>query len=321
MTDWSEHEFESVVDKAKAIQSMVNIVEVAELLGLEPDHTGKIHSPHNEADETPSCQLYPPDHYFCYSTGKGGDAIDLVQAITGKSWGQAVAVLWNRGLRAGFEPGRHEAVRKPPPVDLTREWGRIQMGQGPNLEDRWAAKLGLEPELLFRLWDYGFVKFDESDMWIAHWHDDEGEGRVRGIKTRAYAGGKGSITGSQYSHGLYSVGIGDLAGLLHPKVAVITEGESDCWALSWHWRGQPVDVYALPCGAGVWREEWLQQLAPYERVYLAFDNDQAGERAAEKATRSIGWAKAERLRVPSLYNDVREAYVAGWRPNPPSIVN
>lgn len=313
MTDWSEHEFDSVVDKAKALHSMLNIVEVAELLGLEPDHNLKVHSPYNDADHTPSCQLYEPDHFFCYSTGKGGDAIDLVMAITGRTWGQALGTLWNRGLRAGFEPGRHEAVSKPPAVDLTEQFHLAWSQSDMTKVDVWAGKLGLPSDWVFRLQDWEEIAFVGDDLWIAHWQDDEsGQRKVRGIKTRALAGGKGSITGSQYSHGLYD------PSLCHGRTAVIVEGESDCWALGFHWSEAPVHVYALPCGAGVWRSEWLAQLEGYESIWLAFDRDDAGRRATEKVTRAIGWDRTQHLQIPGLYNDVREAYLAGWRPGVPT---
>jgi hypothetical protein len=47
---------------------------------------------------------------------------------------------------------------------------------------------------------------------------------------------------------------------------------------------------------------------------LALDNDRAGVQATDKVTRKIGWDRVERLKVPALHNDVREAIQAGWKP-------
>jgi hypothetical protein len=309
--DWSEED-PPIHEKVALLKTMVNIVEVAELLGLEPDHQLKTFSPYHD-ENTASCQLYEPDHFFDYSTGRGGDAIDLVIAVRGCSWGSAVYQLWTRGLRAGFEPGRHQAVARPEASDLWSVW--MDVPAPPDVTtnlDYWASKLGVEFDLVQALWAGGYIRFPGGDeIWIAHWQNDGEKPVVRGIKTRDRSGQKGSVTGSQYTHGLYSSKLG---GFPSVPVAVITEGESDCWVLSWLWRDDPIDVFALPSGAGLWRAEWLEQLAPYRIVYTAFDNDQAGKQATDKVARSIGYGRTSQLTVPSLYNDVREAFIAGWRP-------
>jgi hypothetical protein len=63
-----------------------------------------------------------------------------------------------------------------------------------------------------------------------------------------------------------------------------------------------------------WKDAWLEDLAPYDEVLLCFDNDRAGTQALDKVTRKIGFDRAKELRVPQLYNDVREAVKAGWEP-------
>jgi hypothetical protein len=312
VTDWSDTDL-PLPEKVQLLKTMVDIVEVAELLGFEPDSNGKIPSPFNPDERTPSCHLYEPDHWFDFSTGRGGDCIDLVQALQeGCTWGKAVHLLWTRGLRAGFEPGRHTAVAKPEPADLWAAWTALPCST--YAPEAWASQLGLPADALNDLADAGLVKCTAADMFVPHWHPDEdGKPRVRGIKTRALTGAKGSVTGSQYTHGLYE---GMYVDHRQP-VAVICEGESDCWALSWHWKDDPVDVFALPGGAGLWRDEWLETLASYQSIWLAFDNDQAGRQATDKVTRAIGWGRANRLQLPGFVNDVREAYVQGWRPRVP----
>ena len=131
------------------------------------------------------------------------------------------------------------------------------------------------------------------------------------MKVRHLDGGKSAYPGSQFGHSLY------WPGAYHPltlSTVVITEGESDCWALL----QQPTAwaVCALPSGAGLWRDDWLTQLETYETIYTAFDNDRAGEQATERVRRAVGWGRWKELKVPTLYNDVREAIAAGWKPSP-----
>ena len=94
---------------------------------------------------------------------------------------------------------------------------------------------------------------------------------------------------------------------------MITEGESDAWALIWA-TARSVDVLALPSGSSSWKDHWLDDLTCYDRVLLCMDNDRAGKQALDKLLLKVGYSRAEPLRVPQLYTDAREAVEAGWRP-------
>ena len=78
--------------------------------------------------------------------------------------------------------------------------------------------------------------------------------------------------------------------------------------------GVPADVFGLPSGAGTWKDHWLTDLAVYQRVLVAMDNDQAGRNARDRLISKIGWGRSSELPVPPLYPDVRAAVEAGWRP-------
>ncbi|HKZ20317.1 MAG TPA: toprim domain-containing protein [Acidimicrobiia bacterium] len=302
--DWSE-----VSPTPDLIRETVDIRDVAELLGLEVTHDDFIHSPYNEADDSPSCKLYG-DHFHCFSTGRGGDAIDLVLAVKPElSWRQALWQIWTRALRAGMEPGDVQRKPKPEVKDFFSEF--VVLAAGCEWLGPWAETLRLPEELLLRLRRHDDIKLSAGTLVIPHWRFSAEDGwTIPGVKTRAITGSKGAWTGSNFSQGLYDVDDFQHGGA---KRAVICEGESDCWVLDWHWRDEDVHVFALPSGAGHWKDEWLKQLEPYSKVYICMDLDEAGKRARDKIARAVGYERAEFL-YPVGGNDAREAYINGWRP-------
>lgn len=292
----------TLMDKVAFIKTTVTTFDLVDMLELEVVD-GKIHSPYNEADHTPSCHLYD-DHFYDFSTGNGGDVIDLMMKLSGCSWGTAVNKLAKGAQYIDAEVGR---VVRPPVVeaDLWDEWKELSDGYQPGLYIP-----GVPPDLILDLWesDQLMVQMEgvNGTVFIPHWHD----GAVRGIKIRGADGRKTAVPGSQFGHGLYQ----PFSRWPHATRAVITEGESDCWAMEAVLDGQAW-VCALPSGAGLWRDDWLKDLEQFEKIYTCFDNDEAGRRATEKVRRSIGWGRWNELKVPQLYNDAREAIVAGWKPS------
>lgn len=293
----------TLMEKVEAIKQSVGPLDLADTLELDVED-GKIHSPWNEADNTPSCHLYE-DHFYDFSTGQGGDVIDLYMLLAKCSWGSAVNRLLKGAASADFEAGR---IQRPPAVeaDLGRELDDVYMAAGLELIDPWADRL--KPVSVAALNDLqmnGELVISNGCMYIPHWHGD----KVTGIKIRRLDGSKTAVPGSQFGRGLYM----PFARWPHGKFAVIAEGESDCWALEQALDGQAW-VCALPGGAGLWRPQWLEELQQYSRIYTCFDNDHAGIAATEKVRRSIGWGRWNELKVPTLFNDAREALANGWQP-------
>ena len=303
--DWSDER-----PSIDLVKQTVTLPEVAELLGLEPDRNGKIRSPFNPDENTPSCHLYE-DHFYDFSTGRGGDVVDLVQLLTRDEetgeqmpFGKAVWMIWNRALRAGKEPGDVEAVAPRNLVDFGEEFYGMTFEPG----SYWPELLGCPLPATVRMED------DGTKLLIAH-QDEDG---VYGVKIRELNGAKMSWPGSQFTKRLY-----------HPhgwpewhngraawpgNVAIITEGESDCWHVEniIGLTDRPIEVLALPSGAGSWKDSWLRDLDQFDRVVIVMDNDRAGEQARDKLRSRIGWLKVEDAYVPQLFNDVREAVLAGW---------
>jgi hypothetical protein len=290
VTDWSEER-----PTFELVKATVTVPEVAQLLGFEVEAGDKIASPWNPEERTPSCHLYE-DHWWDYSTGKGGDVVDLVRAFDPEmSSSQALSKIWNRALRAGREPGDVEREPVRTLEDFTELFERGELNQ-------WV----FEQQLGVTIPDET-TRANHHELWIAHAEPE----RIYGVKVRSRSGAKSSWPGSQFTHRLYSpVGWELLAGATS---CVICEGESDSWAM-WHELGHLADVFALPSGAGSWKDFWMEDLERYTDVWLCMDNDHAGEHALEKLTRKIGHGKARTLRVPQLMKDARQAIAAGWKP-------
>lgn len=264
------------------VKSTVTMIEVCEMLGFEPDRNDKIRPPWNEAERTPSCHVYE-DHWFDYSTGKGGDFVDFLQAIDPDiTFSRALWLTWNKALSTGREPGDVEVMPVRNLEDFTEQL------------EKYPTWCGLDP--------YG-RRMDGDTMLVPH----REPGRVYGVKTRA--GRKAAWPGSQFTHRLYHPFGWVLNG---SDDCLIAEGESDAWALTEQKLG--VEVFALPSGAGAWKDHWMADLERYRRVWVVTDNDKAGKESRDKLGRKIGYDKVENLHVPQLYNDAREAIEAGWKP-------
>jgi 5S rRNA maturation endonuclease (ribonuclease M5) len=294
------------------VKSMVSCFDVLDLLDVAVNGQNKIHSPYNECDMTPSCQIHE-DHFHCFSTGKGGDVLDLYMALTGCNLQQAIWRLWKGGAGAGFEPGDVERNVRPLVVpdfsdelDVARDIGwtsfhDMAMPRGVNIH---------------RLLNNDYVLAGDGCILIPHWNEDKSA--CHGVKVRWFDGHKTSWPGSAFTHSLYRARTG-----LNTAIAWVVEGESDAWALTDVLRrlGRAEDVYALPSGAGAWKDHWLTTLDKYAAVALVLDNDRAGRDARSKIEKKIDSVERynahgtfHSIEVPSLMNDVREATLAGWEP-------
>lgn len=292
----------TAMEKVDYVRATMSPLDLADTFELDESH-GKIRSPYNPDERTPSCHLYE-DGWFDYSTGKGGDVIDLYMLLTGAEWGRALNKLLEGAVRADADP---ERIRRRPTElpDLTAHFRALSEPAVCGDLGPWADRLKpVGREYLGWLAVNGAIAVVGAEMFIPHWHD----GVVRGIKVRNLKGQKSAVPGSTFAVGLYWPGVMPQ----RQGRVVIAEGESDSWCLyqSLH----ACDIAALPGGAGLWKDAWLKDLEGYETVYTAFDNDRAGQQATEKVRSAVGWGRWKELKVPSLYNDVREAMAAGWEP-------
>jgi len=95
---------------------------------------------------------------------------------------------------------------------------------------------------------------------------------------------------------------------LNTESIIVCEGESDTVAL---WGQGFSNVVGATIGAQGVNNEWIQQLDKYRKIYLAYDNDDAGIEGAYKIGHRLGLQRCFILDLPSEIKDVNEYFKAG----------
>jgi len=139
---------------------------------------------------------------------------------------------------------------------------------------------------VFYLEHFG-IKVNDEGVWVPYYKRDNTLFRAKLFKHdgRSYwLGGQGK---GQIPYGLEQ--------LRKPtKVLVLTEGESDTLALRIAWP-DTITAIGVP-GASSWKPEWAVIAEGFERVYLSFDGDDAGEKLSEAV--KVDLPDAKRLYLP-----------------------
>lgn len=291
------------------VKANVSVLDAAELLELDINRPGvPVHvncMSVNHQDDTASLALWA-DHWHCFGCGLSGDVISLVRLALGATHGEAIRWLSSAGVDP-LSTATYEAPPQRQPVDLTEVFAREQVDPMRVADD--AARLvetkwpNLTPDWLL---SHG-LGFGRYNLLIPH-HDPTG--RIVGIKTRsmlpARLGAKSAFPNSTFTTQLYKVETKPRAA-----VAVLCEGESDCWSMTDAYHADPdVQVYALPSGVACWRDHWATTLNGHHATLLFVDNDTAGDQAAPRIIKEL--QRAVRFLLPAEFNDCTEAICAGW---------
>lgn len=99
-----------------------------------------------------------------------------------------------------------------------------------------------------------------------------------------------------------------------PKCLYICEGELDAMALH---TARGISAVSVPFGSGGgqkadWIEENFELLEMYDRVYLFFDSDDAGQKGKMEIVKRIGHHRAHWIKWPEEGMDPNAALIAGW---------
>lgn len=308
-------DFQPMIDSVKA----VTMDEVVERLGLgRLPRDRKITSIY-KSEKTPSLHVYKYD-YFDYATGQGGDQIRFVMDYNHWPFLKAVKWLARHGDVGSIRKRQQQAVEDPPPV-LNGQWKAR------------AAHLYEVGEEAFRAWVvYADTKWSltladiigfgsalvkdggRTVLWTPHYNLDDQ--LIRGIKVRTIGAGKYAAEGSKFRETLYTV---------HPRPKpakmvhkFIVEGESDTWVLQKMYPN--ANVFGLPSGAGLWRDEWRNHLPETDDGFpwkIIMDQDDAGKDAAFRIAGSLNTVGLQHEIVfpPSWAGGrLAEAVGKGWRP-------
>lgn len=95
------------------------------------------------------------------------------------------------------------------------------------------------------------------------------------------------------------------------RAVIITEGEVDAMSMSQLESGMP--VLSMPSGASnlTWIDNDFDALRRFERIYIATDMDEAGERCAVEMSKRLGQTRCFRLPVPGGFKDANECQLNG----------
>jgi 5S rRNA maturation endonuclease (ribonuclease M5) len=276
------------------IKETVDILTVLDWLELEaPGSNGKIRSPHHE-DNTPSLHIYEDQNeWHDFSTGKGGDVLDLVQYVFGCRIRDAIKWLECR-IDEGFDvlDLGHKRVINPRQRELTDFTERFKRETQPLtaassgltsfIDRRWPAVNWMALEL------HG-VRCTYNALHIPHF---DTERRVIGVKTRDIAGNRTSWKGSTFTSRLYGAPADYFPQSY--QVALILEGEPDVWAADTieidSAAVSTVVAYGMPSGAGTWKDDWNHEILQYRGAIICTDRDEAGEEARLKISKSLNEA-------------------------------
>ena len=160
------------IDALKEISSRVDIVSVADSLGLTVNRAGFISCPlHNE--RTASCRLYQEQgRFYCFGCNTGGDAIDLVAAVRGVSIYEAARWLndsYSLGVDLGERQASNKIRRKKPksPQEIDAEQLRNMVDYIADLH-RFLLQQGIRIEVLENnIEDFHQRLLDDDDLRVS----------------------------------------------------------------------------------------------------------------------------------------------------------
>lgn len=239
-------------------------------------------------DRTPSLTAWP-DGWRCFGCGRSGDAFTWLKERRGLSFREAVQVLGGE-VPAPTPPVQAKDLREPPPPAWQEAAARfVQEAHACLLSDKgakaraWLAARGI-PEEVLPTWRLGLNPADVRTKWgTADVFLPRGivipavvGGVPWGVKVRRPAGEPKYMFAKGSRPALYG---GDL--LRGHANLVLTEGEFDC-ILVHRLIGDRADVATFGSASDRDVRPWLPVLVRYNRLWLGFDRDEAGEKARDR---------------------------------------
>lgn len=284
-----------------------------EFVGLCPFHN----------DHRPSMHVVPAKQIFkCFSCGAGGDAIRFIELSNRVDFREALRILAQRAGIELNEHAKAPPATNREPLQRALEWARSRFQknlahpQGGASAREYAAKRGLSPQTIERfgiglaldgwhdlraaaeqvripadvLLDVGLIVNSEKGNTYDRFRHRlmfpicDGQGRMVGFGGRTLGDDPAKYLNSPetplFSKSRILYGLDQArAEIQKTRQVVVVEGYMDAVLL--HQHGFCETVATLGTALTDAHMKLLAQLA--ERVYLCFDNDEAGQRAADRA--------------------------------------
>ena len=232
----------------------------------------------------------PKGQWYCFGCGKGGGLQTLARFLGGDLDTTDLIVQ-----TANPEP-------EPDPIDFREKYESMISLTALTPEGiQYAREKGLNYETL----EYFQIRRDPRNLVMPYFDGD----RVVALRYRAPNGQKWYEPGSERA-------IYNLNEVRGKQQVCLAEGESDTHTLWQALNGREIAVGGVP-GANSSRdtwELWSLDLMWADKVYLAFDNDDAGRKGFERAKEVLG-EKAIYLSPPEGFNDWSDAIKDGHRPS------
>ena len=300
-----------------------------------PDRRGFWSCPWHD-DQTPSMHVWQSDTWKCFSCGRTGDAIAWVMERRGLSFTDACKLLaGDTATTAAPCPRRSSPARRPRPrLPVSTPPAAAWMERAESIAAEARACLlsaaghpgreylhgrGLE-DVTVDHFQLGYLPHDRHEdpaAWglpedadpvflpagiVIPWHVD---GHVWRLNIRRLHGTPKYIGPAGWKNAMFNAE----AWPLHLP-AVLAEGEIDAMMIHQHAAGL-VHPLATGSAAGARLQRWYYLLGAVDRVLLAFDDDPAGDTAAE-AWRVLLPDNSRRLRPEA--HDVSDMGLAvrGW---------
>lgn len=290
------------------IKERVPIEVVAAEIGVHFDESGVALCPFHDDHNTPNFELMGEgdDGYpwaYCRACGAAVDVIELLKRVEEIPFYEALVRLSRLADELPDDVPRIE-VKKRTPYEVNETWysriaecqqraaehedvGLLSFAYGFSTEDTPLPER-TEWDRYLRGWGWGL---DEAANIVIPHYDRGGE--LTAVKVRYRNRDWKTFGALKHLYGSWRA-VDDAHSL------VLCEGESDCvWAAK---QGVPnTDVLALPSGAGAApAPDWTEQAEGYEIVYLAFDNDVAGNEARGRWSLELGYSEVPSLRDVQL---------------------
>lgn len=254
------------------IKSKVSLIQLMERDGVKMHSVAgmrKCLCPfHNE--KSPSCCVYPDEHFYCFGCHASGDVIGYVMLRDGLRFKEAIEKLSGHAPTFMFNPREYvqfEPRRETPPLagafEMVLRW--IAETDFDDL-DLFAFELGVSADSLVKL-ECAWTK--EHNAWAFPMRDSDG--RAVGIRLRDKNGKKWAVKGSK--EGLF------FTPMMHGRTAFIVEGPTDAAA------GLTLDLQVIgrpSCQGGVKELVKLLERVNTKEVIIISDNDAPGLAGSER---------------------------------------
>jgi twinkle protein len=283
-----------------AIKAAHPIESVIERMTGQRIERNKICCPFHD-DGSPSLHVYEDGGWKCFGCGLGGDVFSFVgylrHGLQYDSSAHFIEIASSLGdLEITPQPAR---IAKPKAAKPTLNIGPdAVVGWHDNMPASrrayWHSR-GLTDQTISEfILGFDGQRYTIPAMWRCR--------VVMGVKRRKAADIDDGIDAKYTSIYGSRVGIFNSDTLLGAEYVVICEGEIDAMLL--HQSG--IRAVSSTGGAGSWRDKWAQHFTHIQRVFVLYDNDEAGRKGARTIQASI--RRAQVLTLPDGVGDVGELF-------------